>query len=114
MSLQQTPYGEVTLLRRDPARRLAGMRLDVPPGLRADQLLTGDLFGSARPPTSAPPPCSSRHGRLLLQPQTSVVKAEPAGLEDKLRQRASSFAETSIERMAQNAAAEVAAGSGST
>jgi hypothetical protein len=110
LCLQQTRDGEVMLLRRHPTAGVQALPLDVPPGLRADQLLTGDWFGLTTTTDRGTAALLERHGRLLVQPQTSAVKAERAGLEDKLRQRVGSFAETSIERMAQEVAAEVAEG----
>ncbi|WP_322937862.1 AAA family ATPase [Nocardioides bizhenqiangii] len=108
LCLQQTRSGEVMLLRRDPVEGVRALPLDVPPGLRADQLLTGDWFGLTTTTDRGTAGLLERHGRLLVQPQTSKVRAERADLEDTLRERVGSFAETSIERMAQEVAAEVA------
>src|SRR3546814_8010748 len=47
LCLQQTHPGEVMLLRRNPEDGVRALPLDVPPGLRADQLLHGDWFGQS-------------------------------------------------------------------
>jgi hypothetical protein len=108
LCLQQTRKGEVMLLRRDPVEGVHALPLDVPPGLRADQLLTGDWFGLTTTTDRGTAGLLERHGQLLVQPQTSKVRAERSDLEHTLRERVGSFAETSIERMAQEVAAEVA------
>lgn len=109
LCLQQTRSGEVMLLRRDPVEGVRALPLDVPPGLRADQLLTGDWFGLATTTDPGTAQLLERHGQLLVQRQTPKVRAARAELEDSLRQRVGSFAETSVERMAQEVAAKVAA-----
>lgn len=107
LCLQQMRSGEVMLLRRDPIEGVRVLQLDVPPGLRADQLLTGDWFGLTTTTDRGTAVLLERHGQLLVQPQTATVRKQRASLEDDLRTRVGSFAETSIERMAQEVAAEV-------
>jgi len=108
LCLQQTQPGEVMLLRRDPVDGVRVLPLDVPPGLRADQLLTGDWFGLTTTTDRETAGLLERHGQLLLQKQDAKVRAERADLETSLRKRVGSFAETSVERMAQEVAAKVA------
>lgn len=112
LCLQQTGPGEVMLLRRDPVEGVRALPLDVPPGLRADQLLTGDWFGLTTTTDAGTAQLLERHGQLLVQPQTAKVRAARADVEDSLRKRVGSFAETSVERMAQEVAAKVAADEG--
>ena len=109
LCLQQTKPGEVMLLRRDANEGVRALPLDVPAGLRADQLLTGDWFGLTTTTDPDTAHLLERHGQLLVQPQTPSIRAERATLEDDLRKRVGSFAETSVERMAQEVAAKVAA-----
>jgi energy-coupling factor transporter ATP-binding protein EcfA2 len=112
LCLQQTKKGEVMLLRRDRVEGVRALPLDVPPGLHADQLLTGDWFGLTTTTDADTARLLEDHGKLLVQPQTAKVRAERAILEDSLRRRVGSFAETSVERMAQEVAAKVAAEEG--
>ncbi len=105
LCLQQTGPGEVMLLRRDPVEGVRALPLDVPPGLRADQLLTGDWFGLTTTTDADTATLLERHGQLLVRDQTAPVRAERAALEGSIRSRVGSFAETPVERMAQEIAA---------
>ena len=110
LCLQQTEDGEVVVMRRGPDRGVYAEVTSVPKGLRADQLLTGDWFGLGTTVDSDTAALIEEHGRLLLRKQTKAVRVERAALEDKLRRRLGHFAETSVERLAEEVAAQVTAG----
>ncbi len=107
LSLQQTEPGEVLVLRRGDRGGVEASYQDVPKGLRADQLLTGDWFGLATTTDSDTVALLTEHSRLLLQSQTKAVQARRTDLEQQLRARLGHFAETSVERIALGVAAEV-------
>jgi AAA domain, putative AbiEii toxin, Type IV TA system/AAA domain len=107
LCLQQTEPGEVVVLRRTSHTGVEAVPRDVPKGLRADQLLTGDWFGLATTTDVETAALVEEHGKLLLQPQTAARKADRERLEGQLRGRLGHFAETSIERLAHDVAAEV-------
>jgi hypothetical protein len=85
---------------------------DVPKGIRADQLLTGDWFGLGTTVDAETAALIEDHGRVLLKRQTKAVRKERTALEEQLRRRLGHFAETSVERLAQDVAATVTAGEG--
>jgi energy-coupling factor transporter ATP-binding protein EcfA2 len=108
LSLQQTEPGEVVVVRRDDDGRVVGEQVDVPKGLRADQLLTGSWFGMASTTDADTVAKVEEHGQLLLQKQTAPVRRRREALEEELRQRMGFFADTSLERLALGVAAELA------
>jgi len=99
--------GEIHVLRRSEEGRIEAIQRDIPPGARADQVLTGDWFGLPSTVDRETLELLDRHRELLRQ---AVDRENPERLkiEDELRQRLGTFADTSIERMAQGVAAELA------
>jgi predicted ATPase len=112
LCLQQTEAGEVIVMRRGPDRGVLAEVRDVPKGIRADQLLTGDWFGLGTTVDAETAALIEDHGRVLLKRQTKAVRKERTALEEQLRRRLGHFAETSVERLAQDVAATVTAGEG--
>jgi energy-coupling factor transporter ATP-binding protein EcfA2 len=107
LCLQNTDPGEVFVLMRDEDERVMVHQADVPKGLRADQLLTGEWFGLSTTVDDDTAELVASHGALLLQPQTPDVQIQRAVLEEQIRGRLGHFAETSPERMAQSIAAQL-------
>ena len=99
--------GEVHVLSRNPETSDLEIRQeDVPPGTSADQILTGFWFGMNSTLDDDTLEKLSRHRQLLLA-QTPEDDKDRLELEKNLRKRFGTFADTSIERMAQSVAAEV-------
>jgi len=110
LCLQQTEAGEVVVMRRGPDHGVYAEVSNVPKGIRADQLLTGDWFGLGTTVDSETAALIEDHGQLLLKRQTKAVHEQRAALEERLRGRLGHFADTSVERLAQDVAAQVTAG----
>jgi hypothetical protein len=107
MSLLGAEPGEVHVLRRDPETDAVFVeQLDVPPGTRADQVLTGEWFGLASTLDAGTLDLLERH-RGLLKDGRDGEEAER--IVEQLRERLGRFADTSVERLAQSAAAEILA-----
>lgn len=98
--------GEVVVLRRSESGRIEAAQVDIPRGLRVDQVLTGSWFGLASTLHPAVLEELDRH-RRMLRDGVAADDPERLALEQRLRQQLSSFAETSYERLAQSVAAEV-------
>lgn len=99
--------GEVHILRRDfETQRLSIEQRDVPPGLGTDQILTGQWFGLSTTLDQETLGLLEDHRRLLRQ---GVERSHPRRLhlERELRRRLGTFADTSVDRMALDVAAEV-------
>lgn len=108
LSLQQTEPGEVVLLRRAGSTGVEAIPSDVPKGLRADQLLTGDWFGLSTTTDRDTALLIDEHSEILLaRDPTPTQRRRRVDLEDQLRARVGTFAETSVERLAQSVAAQV-------
>lgn len=107
LCLQQTEPGEVFLLRRTGDSRVEAVPRDVPKGLRADQLLTGDWFGLSSTTDLETAEMLAEHGRLLIAKATPEVRQARTALEAQIRERVGHFAETSIERIAQDVTARI-------
>ncbi len=98
--------GEIFILRRDAAGAIDVQQIDLPKGLRADQVLTGEWFGLS---TTLDPDTLSlldEHRRLLRR---GVAEEDPRrrALEADLRARLGGFADTPIERMVREVTAEI-------
>lgn len=98
---------EIHILRRDEEGRVEVIQRDIPPGARADQILTGDWFGLPSTVDRDTLELLEKHRELLRQ-QAERDDPERRRIEDELRHRLGTFADTSIERMAQSIAAELA------
>lgn len=99
--------GEVHVLRRNQETNLIeAKQVDIPPGTTADQVLTGFWFGLRSTLDDNTLALLDRHRQLLLEKAPENNK-ERVKLESDLRKRLGTFADTSIDRMAQSVAAEV-------
>ena len=103
--------GEIFVLRR--SRDLDGAegspkarQVDLPKGARADQILTGAWFGL---PSTVDPETQEllEEHRHLLRKGNGASQARIEELEEILRDRLGSFADTSLERLAQSVAAQI-------
>lgn len=104
LTIQGAKTGEVWVLKRVDGDVVAEQR-DIPPGMRADQILTGDWFGLAStldPETQA---LLGKH-RELIREGTDERDPERTSVEDELRSRLGRFNETSAEAIAQRLVAE--------
>ncbi len=98
--------GEVFVLQRDEAsRQIAARQRDLPPGLGAEGVLTGDWFGLSSTLDDDTLTLLDRHRQLLQSGDQESTEARQ--IEDTLTERLGSYAATSIERLAQSAAAQV-------
>ncbi len=105
MSLLGAETGEIHVLHRDPeTQAILVDQVDIPPGTRADQVLTGDWFGLSSTLDADTLGLLATHRRLLREGGSSEDRERIA---DELRQRLGRFADTSVERLAQSAAAEI-------
>lgn len=105
LTLHGARPGEVVVLERD-GDAIHAVQRDVPAGLRADQILTGAWFGmrtTLRPETQA---LIDRHQALLLQGKSPSDPAV-AALQSEIRTLLGSFAETSLENLVLQVAADV-------
>ena len=99
--------GEIHILQRDPeSGQIVARQRDIPPGARADQVLTGDWFGLASTVDSDTLSLLDEH-RMLLRQDTPESDSRRRVLEKKLRQRLGSFADTAVDRIVQSVAAEL-------
>lgn len=101
--------GEISLLRRDEeTRKICVCRQDIPQGLRADQVLTGEWFGL--PSTLDPDTLEilEQHRTLLRKGELSDEEEKKrTEIENELRNRLGRYADTSLERMALGIVAEL-------
>lgn len=99
--------GEVHVLRRNQeTTMIEAKQVDIPPGTTADQVLTGFWFGLRSTLDDDTLALLDRH-RQLLREKTPEDDTERVQLESDLRERLGSFADTSIDRMAQSVAAQI-------
>lgn len=100
--------GEVHILRRDDDGRIHAEQLDIPPGLRADEVLTGQWFGL--PSTLDPDTVQAleRHRQMLRDGAPADHPGRQA-LEAELRRRLGRFHDTSLEGLALSVLAELTA-----
>ncbi len=100
--------GEVHVLRRHPETNLVGVdQIDIPPGSRADQVLTGAWFGLSSTVDRETRALLAEHRRLLRE---RTPRSALQDLEAKIRDRTGTFAETSLERLVHSVAAEIIVG----
>jgi predicted ATP-dependent endonuclease of OLD family len=108
LCLRGSLKGEVHVLVRDEETKIVEARQrDVPPGLTADELLTGGWFGMATTLDEGTTKLMLEHSRLLLEPKTKVRVERRAELEEQLRERRGTFAETGDERLVRSVLAEL-------
>ena len=106
LTLHGTRPGEVFVLQRDDEGKVSIVQRDVPLGLDANKLLTGDWFGLASTLDEDTLALLDRH-RALLWAKKPDQDRERLELEERIRQRLGRFADTSLERLAQSVAVEV-------
>jgi uncharacterized protein (TIGR02646 family) len=107
LCLLGTRPGEVHVLRCEtPGGKVTVRQVDIPPGLTADQVLTGFWFGLGSTLDQDTLDLLDRH-RALLQAGRPDSDPERLSLEATLRRRLGTFADTSLDRMAQSAVAEL-------
>lgn len=108
LCLKGARNGEVRVLSRNGDRsELSIASADVPPGATADQLLTGFWFGLTSTIDAETLELINEHRQLMIGRQTSTLLRRRLYLEDELRRRLGVYADTSLDRMAQSAAAEL-------
>jgi hypothetical protein len=108
LCLQNALPGEVHIIERDLQTGAVSIyQQDVPPGLRADQILTGWWFGLPKAIDDDTFNLLEEHRQLLLRGKTPENEARRLEIEGILRLRLGGFAETSVDRLALGVAAEV-------
>jgi energy-coupling factor transporter ATP-binding protein EcfA2 len=106
--------GEIHVLRRDPETRdIVIEQANIPPGTTADQVLTGRWFNLPSTLDEDTKHLLAEH-RKLLRAGKGEHDSKVAELEKTLRGRLGTFADTSIDRMALQVAAQVMEESEST
>lgn len=98
--------GEIVMLRRLEDGTIKASQIDIPKGLRVDQVLTGSWFGLASTLHPEVIEKLDRHRRML---RDGVRASDPGrlALEAELRQQLGSFADTALERLTHEVAAEL-------
>jgi hypothetical protein len=97
--------GEIYVLRRADAGEVEVVQRDLPPGAGVEQILTGDWFGLTSTLDDETLAKLAEHRRLINE--RGMDAPESKDLEEELRRRLGSYADTSVERLAQQAAAKV-------
>ncbi|MFT3771430.1 MAG: AAA family ATPase [Minicystis sp.] len=103
--------GEIFVLRRargggDVAGPVAVRQVDLPKGARADQVLTGPWFGLPSTLDKETQALLDEHRRLLRNREGESDERLRA-IEEELRERLGTFADTSLDRLALNVAAQL-------
>ena len=110
LCLRGAEPGEVHVLRRDEeTREVLSLQRDIPPGLTADELLTGSWFGMATTLDDGTIGLMREHGELLLKKATVAVRRRRETVEEELRERRGTFAETDDERLVRSVVAQLRA-----
>ena len=101
--------GEIYRLFRDPeSRQVRAIPMDVPKGLQIDQLLTGRWFGLVSTMDTDTRGLFEEYMALLRMKKRSAAKTTHLEtIRTELHKRTGGFAETSLERIALGAAAEL-------
>jgi predicted ATP-binding protein involved in virulence len=99
--------GEIRILERDKEGFLDSRRLDIPKGTRADQVLTGDWFGLSTTVDDDTIDLMEEHRKMLLLPSDQQDSDRRRQLVSELKKRLGSYADTSVDQMAIQAAAQV-------
>lgn len=108
LTLLGAEAGEIMVLRAsaDESGRTEGLQIDLPPGIRADRVLTGEWFGLPTTVDDETAHLSSRHQRMLLA-KVPANDPERLDVEEKLRARLGTFGDISLDRMALEVAADL-------
>ena len=92
--------GEICILDRDEKDRVQSRPMTVPAGLRADQLLTGEWFGLNSTLDEETRVLMEEHRQLLVRKgKTRSEGQRQRAIEQQLRRRLGTFADTSVDRM---------------
>lgn len=105
LTLHGTQPGEVHVIRANEDGALEIVQKDLPPGIRTDELLTGEWFGLASTLDADTQKLLNEHFALLQQgrPEDDPERVE---LEEELRTRLGHFAATPAEKLAHELVAE--------
>jgi uncharacterized protein (TIGR02646 family) len=110
LCLRGAQPGEVHVMRRDDdTREVSVVQRDIPPGLTADELLTGSWFGMATTLDTDTIALIQEHGELLLKKRTPSVQRRRTTIEAQLRRRRGAYAESDDERLVRSVVAELRA-----
>ena len=105
LSLLGAKPGEIYVLERDEDH-IQCRQKDIPPGTRADQVLTGEWFGLASTVDQETQELIERHQALLRDGVPRFDEGRQT-LERQIRERIGTFQDTSLDRMVQSIAAEL-------
>lgn len=110
LTLVGAEEGEIVVLseRTDGSGCPEAKQIDLPAGTRADRILTGEWFGLPYTVDDETIALIEKHQRMLLA-QVPEDDAERRKLEEELAQRYGTYADTSLDRMALEVAAELMA-----
>jgi energy-coupling factor transporter ATP-binding protein EcfA2 len=110
LTLVGAEEGEIVVLRErtDGSGCPEAKQIDLPAGTRADRILTGEWFGLRYTVDDETIALIEKHQRMLLA-QVPEDDAERRKLEEELAQRYGTYADTSLDRMALEVAAELMA-----
>jgi hypothetical protein len=108
LTLVGAEAGEIVVLceHADGSGRPEARQIDLPPGTRADRILTGEWFGLPYTVDKDTIDLIEKHQRMLLD-QVPEGDAERRKVEEELAQRYGTYADTSLDRMALEVAAEL-------
>ncbi|WP_148313446.1 AAA family ATPase [Sorangium cellulosum] len=96
--------GEIYVLRRGARGGVEILQRDLPPGAGAERILTGEWFGLPSTLDDETLDMLAEHQRLIRD--SGLDAPEAVKLEEELRRRLGSFADTPVERLAHEAMAE--------
>ena len=105
LTLLGAQVGEIHVLRRDEQGGTFVVQRDLPPGTDAERILTGEWFGLASTLDDETLRLLEKYRQKLRE--TSPDAPDLLGMEEELRRRLGSFADTSVEKLAHQAAAKV-------
>ena len=105
LSLLGARPGEIFVLSRDPSG-LHCTQKDIPPGTRADQVLTGEWFGLPSTVDRETQGLIERH-QAMLRDGVPRFDERRQQLENEIRRRIGTFQDTAVDRMVQSVAAEI-------
>lgn len=107
LCIQSLRDGELHRLYYDDEKQgVTCLQLDVPKGLRADQLLTGQWFGLTTTLDEDTQSMFREYARLVAEPGTAANKRRRKDLRRMLKERTGGVGETAMERVAVGAVAE--------
>ena len=99
--------GEIHVLRPDPdSGKIVAHQVDIPPGTRADEVLTGEWFGLPSTVDRETRAMLAEH-REMLRADTPPDDTERRALEGKLRKRLGVYANTAEDRIAESIVAQL-------